>query len=241
MFNEDYIRRQEILQTRAIYRILKSQKEKFIEFLIKEDKSFFKIVNDFAEKIKLEIPDFLDRILPNIMNEAIKPPKKQFESLKDFNLSFNIETSPASRYIRETRELYLSDYKWSILKTTKDELDKIISNWIDAWLSYTQIAKQIRETDPFVFSKSRAKMIAVNEVGRAYGFANYQPALELEKQWFTVEKKWNTSRDDKVRPTHNANWEQGRIDIWQNFIWTGDAYAPSHDINCRCTLVYRTI
>lgn len=30
-------------------------------------------------------------------------------------------------------------------------------------------------TDPFVFSKYRAKLIAVNETGRAFGWANHEP------------------------------------------------------------------
>lgn len=62
----------------------------------------------------------------------------------------------------------ISNEDGSITKTTRDELRRLLSNGIDEGMSYGEIAKQIQETDPFVFSKYRAKLIAVNEVGRAY-------------------------------------------------------------------------
>lgn len=86
----------------------------------------------------------------------------------DYALVFDIETEPASQYLTELRDLHLSQRQGSILKTTRDELRTIMANGIDEGMSYTEIGKQILEQDPFVFSKSRAKTIAVNEIGRAY-------------------------------------------------------------------------
>lgn len=133
-------------------------------------------------------------------------------------------------------DLYLSERDGSILKTTRDELRRIISKGLEEGQSYGEIAKQIQETDPFVFSKYRAKLIAVNEVGRAYGWANHEPARVLQGEGYVLQKEWTTSHDDKVRETHAANEGDGPIPLDSAFSGTGDQYAPSSvDINCRCT------
>jgi uncharacterized protein with gpF-like domain len=76
----------------------------------------------------------------------------------------------------------LSQRNGSILKTTRDELRQLIADGIREGQSYGEIAKQIRETDPFVFSKARAKTIAVNEIGRSYGWANHEPGRVLTEE-----------------------------------------------------------
>lgn len=83
-------------------------------------------------------------------------------------MAFDLPTSPASIYIRDLIDLNLSTRDGSTLKTTRDELRRIIADGLDDGKSYGQIAKEIREVDPFVFSKTRAKLISVNEIGRAY-------------------------------------------------------------------------
>lgn len=39
-----------------------------------------------------------------------------------------------------------------------------MADGLDSKLSYSDIAKQIQEVDPFVFSETRAKLISVNEI-----------------------------------------------------------------------------
>jgi hypothetical protein len=135
----------------------------------------------------------------------------------------------------------LSQKQGSINKTTNDELRNIIASWIDEWYSYGQIAKQIRETDPFVFSKKRANLIAVQEVWQAYWFANFQPLKDMNEQyWFVFEKLWVTSHDPKVRKTHKENEAMGWIWIDELFI-TWDEYAPSKDFRCRCYMKDRIV
>lgn len=124
-------------------------------------------------------------------------------------------------------------------QTTRDELRSILSKWVAEGNSYGEIAKDIRSVDPFVFSKSRAKTIAVNEIGRAYGFANHEPGSELNRQGYVLKKIWATSEDDKVRPEHTQNEAEGFIDFEEAFSGTGDQYAPSTDINCRCTSTHQ--
>lgn len=120
--------------------------------------------------------------------------------------------------MQDMRDLHLSDRDGSISRTTKSELQKIIADGVQEGLSYSSIASQIRETDPFVFSKSRAELIAVNEVGRAYGFGTHEPSRVLvEDEGYTMEKKWNSSHDDRVRKTHAENASAGWIPFASKF------------------------
>ena len=196
MFNIQYIRNQEKVKERAIVKILSEQQSLFCSKLDKENKDLADdIVDSFINETESEIPNYFVEALPTIMNKAVNEKKKEYKQLPwSYSLSFDVETSPASEYIRNLEELHLSQRDGSINKTTNDELRRIIADWIDEGLSYGQIAKQIRETAPFVFSRSRAKLIAVQEVGQAYWFGDYQPLLDMNKDYgFEFEKLWVTS------------------------------------------------
>ncbi len=236
MFNTKYIRNQEKVKTRAIAKILSAQQELFCTMLEKEEKDFGDdVVDSFISETESEIPNYLVETMPTIMNKAANEKKKQYKQIPDtYNLSFDIETSPASQYINDLEELQLSQKQWSINKTTNDELRRIIAQGIDDGFAYGWIAKKIRETNPFVFSRARAELIAVQEVGQAYWFANYQPMLDMNKDYgFIFEKLWVTSHDEKVRETHRENEEMGWIWMDEEFV-TGDQYAPSKQFRCRC-------
>ncbi len=237
MFDLSYILNQESIKSRKIASILKWQKNLFCNMLEKESKSIWDdLVDDFIDETKDEIPNYLVDALPTVMNRWMQGTKKEFkkELPNDYSLWFNLETSPASNYLRNLEELHLSQRDWSISKTTNDELKKLIADWIDEWYSYGKIAKQIRETDPFVFSKTRAKLIAVQEVWQAYWFWNWQPIEDMMADGLKFEKLWVTSHDAKVRPTHKDNENQWWIDATKEWLATGDMFAPSHDFRCRC-------
>lgn len=122
-----------------------------------------------------------------------------------------------------------------------------MENGVNDGKSYGEIAKEIQNEDPWVFSKARATLIAVNEVGRAYGWGNHEPALELQRQGYVLEKHWRTSQDDKVRPKHTANeaaivegHQPGWIPLDMEFPGTKDQFAPSvKEVRCRCTSTHR--
>lgn len=111
----------------------------------------------------------------------------------------------------------LSQKDGSISKTTKERLLAIMEEGVANGESYGEIAKQIQQTDPWVFSKARATLIAVNEVGRAYGWANHEPAVELQRQGYVMVKQWTTSHDEKVRATHTQNEKAGLIPLSTSF------------------------
>lgn len=251
---ERFIRLHEEIKARAIYAIYKRQKARFANLLEEQESKGLQIANPllsrfttkadqlsfidpFVDDVAPEVPGYLVEVLPKIMNAGAKKPIAKYKELlpEGYALVFDIETAPAAKYLTDLQDLMISQREGSISKTTRDELRRIVGDGVSAGSSYGEIAKQIREVDPWVFSKARSKTIAVNEVGRAYGWAAHEPGRELSKDGYVLEKKWASSDDDKVRPEHMQNEEAGWIPFDEEFPGTGDQYAPSFDINCRCT------
>lgn len=237
-----YLRNKRITTARAIYRMLKRWKSEFVVLLRKQEKksAFYEVkadfIDEFLKDIRPELPDFLKDELPTVMKKWAAPQIAKYKDVlpQGYSLAFDLPTSPASNHVRELVDLHLSVRDGSTLKTTRDELRRIVADGIDKWSSYSEIADQIEELDPFVFSASRAKLIAVNEVGRAYGFANFEPARVLSEN-YVMEKVWDTKWDALVREEHLQNEDDGWIPLDQPFSWTWDMFAPSEDFNCRCT------
>lgn len=248
---ERYIKNQEATKTRAIYKIFQSEKARFIERLEKREDTAKRLelkftpddlIDPFLDEIAPDVPEYLLTVLPTIMNEAAKEPIKRYKDLlpEGYALSFDIETAPAAKYLKDLEDLMLSQNEGSILKTTRDELRRIMERGVEQGQSYGQIAKDIQAEDPWVFSKTRAELIAVNEIGRAYGWANHEPAIELQREGYVLEKYWTTSHDDKVRKRHKANEAAGWIPLDRPFPGTADQFAPStNEIRCRCTSTHR--
>ena len=243
MYNPKYIANQEKIKTRAIYRIFKRQLESFASLLERETKSTTDtVVADFMDENWDEIPLYISEQIPKLANQGMNDVKKDWKKELGawYGLSFDIDSSPASNFIRNKEKLNLSQKDGSISKTTQDELKRIIADWIDEWMWYWAIAKQIREVEPFVFSKSRAELIAVQEVWQAYWFGNYQPFVDMQQDWYIFEKKWLTSHDAKVRETHTQNEEEGWVPLDHEYSATWwDSYAPSQDFRCRCYMTQR--
>lgn len=143
--------------------------------------------------------------------------------------------SLASEYFDNITQIQLSEYKGSITTTTNEGIKEILKKWVDEWKSYWQIAKEINEVDPFIFSKSRAKLIALTETWNAFGYWDYIVWKDLQKQWFEMEKRAITRGDARVRATHRHNAREGWIDYNKSFSWTWSLYLPN-GFRCRCNM-----
>lgn len=150
---------------------------------------------------------------------------------------FNYYPELISDYEKYWGELNLSNYKGAISYTTKRDIVKILKDWIDNHLGGTEIRKRIAEYNPILFSKARARAIAVTEMHKAYEFWNLQPMQQLNSVWIPVKKKRLTVGDDKVRPEHTACEDEGRVDISYVYpsVWVD---IPPGWVNCRCTILY---
>lgn len=166
-------------------------------------------------------------------------------ALGSLGISFNLRNERAIEYLKAKEEIMLSDRQGSINKTTKDRVLEIIRDGVNNRQSYTQVANQIAALSvEGIFSKSRAQMIATNEVGKAYEFGNYIPVEEFsQRTGKRVIKYWQTVGDLKVTAQCNENEQKSKAGIPLNAQFaSGDLTAPrSTHPRCRCSTSYEVI
>lgn len=158
--------------------------------------------------------------------------------------SFNISSEPAVAYFQNLGNIdfALLGLQEELLETMQKEIINILKEWVRNGKSYTQIAKEIHLVNPSIFPKPIAKSIAIIEVGRAYWWANHEPAIELEKQGYEMVKRWTTSHDNKVCLDCLANEAVGNIPLNDPFPGTGDQFAPSKKCKeCRCSSTHTIV
>ena len=235
----EYKRQQEKIATRLFYKDLQKQKKKLVEFLLKSDqKSFKDDLSTLLDDLLYSLPILISNRSKKVLQRGYNTSKQKFKELTGwFSINWWLKNDEASIYIQNLQDLHLSQRKWSISRTTKLWILEILQEWVDEWLSNSQIAKRISEKDPFIFSKARWELIAVQEIGRAYEYWNYLPMKQLKDKWEIVKKKWITAWDEKVRPEHRKNWEDNWIDLEIPFSWTQSKIAPTW-FRCRCSVVY---
>ena len=123
-----------------------------------------------------------------------------------------------------------------IQQTTADQLKRLVSTAIEEGHAYTEIAKDI--SDRFDdMTRSRAQRIAVYETGSAYEKGNFLFAKSLEDDGTQMQEQWTTSHDERVRPEHTANEDEGWVEL--GHIFSSGNTEPPTDPGCRCYMLYR--
>jgi len=127
------------------------------------------------------------------------------------------------------------DYIKGIQKATSDQVKTIIQQAIDEGWSYNETAKAI--SDQFdEFSRDRANLIAVTEIGNSYEEGNRSFADSLAEAGIHIVKSWQTSKDDKVSDGCQENEDAGWIELDEPFP-SGDQ-QPLRFPGCRCYAIY---
>jgi len=235
-----YLIKKEKAFTSSMYRFFKNSQKQIQELLIKLDTQ-----KDFTSDLEKLLGEIIEWTAYLIASKAkpvlIKGTKETAKFNEDFTINWELRNDPAAKYLESVVQIHTSSkILWSIWKTTYDRVLSLIKEWVNTWLSYTEIAKQMTILDPVVFSKYRAKMIAVAELGTAYEQGKYLPMKDLKDSWEIVLKKWQTVNDEKVRPEHAQNQSDWYIDLDIPFSWTWTKIAPVW-VNCRCALIYKVI
>jgi len=245
MNNEEKIIQLEQLLWKKIVKKLKKQKNILYKLLSNMDNTLppKKVIDNVLSNLEnsnLELVDVLIIFLSKVLKLWFNNNKKIFkEDAKWLKINLEDPFSYASKYLKRLKNINLSDYRWSISKTTNKRVRKLIYKWFKEWQSYTEIAKNINNLDPFLFSKKRGELIAITEIWRAYEYWNWIVIKELKKQKkIEFEKKALTAWDSKVRPEHRKNGEDWWIDETDKFSWTWTKYANT-GFRCRCTTLYR--
>jgi SPP1 gp7 family putative phage head morphogenesis protein len=140
-----------------------------------------------------------------------------------------------------------------IVSTTNKKIRKLIRDGIREGLSNREIEETISTN--FAYSRSRARTIAQTEATKVINQSTQQAyaKVEEEEEGIQIRKIWISSRDEKVRPSHqqlNDSVEYGQDGIPVNdFFEIGSDRAlapagfkqPENSINCRCTIAPNVI
>lgn len=235
-----YLLKKEKAFENSMNREFKKAQKEIEKFLIKQDtqKDFTSDLEEILDKINISIAVLLAKKAKPVIIKWTKETQKINPS---FWIDFNLRNDPAVRYLDNLINIHSSNViQWSIWHTTYTRVKKLIRKWVNDWLSYTEVAKNITKLDWLVFSKSRAKMMAVSELWTAYEMWKYLPMQDLKAQWEVVMKAWQTVEDERVRPDHAQNEADWYIWLDIPFSWTGTQIAP-FSFNCRCATIYKVI
>lgn len=244
MPNNLFTLKKEKAMSNALYRFFRTKQKELVNILKAQDKQkgLFSDVREWLKTVDLWIVNILTPRTKESLNKWARSTGIKYNP--DFEFDYDSRKDPAVIYLQAQETLNLSQAKWSIARTTHNDIIWILAKWVDEWLSPTEIAEWIQKTNPMVFSRARANLIAVTEVWRAYEFGAYAPMKDLSDKWERVLKWWLTAEDDKVRPAHSQNASDWLIQLDQRFSWTGDLFAPvkwSDWFNCRCSTFYEVL
>jgi hypothetical protein len=225
-------------------------------------KQYEKFEGRWTNAITKQIKSFLDDFsgLKDTDLETFEPKLPKIESfyafnvLKDDLLKFagvGMDEIKKDKRIKFSLQFFDGEYPKSVLeaidertemllkglgnyKGVDDETTAIINNIIkeNASFGVQAIAKLISEKVAEI-SIVRASIIAQTEVANAVEGTRY---TMYKENFPDGTKEWQTAQDEKVRPSHVANSEEGRIPIDQAF--SNGSMRAGDEPRCRCTTLY---
>jgi hypothetical protein len=137
------------------------------------------------------------------------------------------------KYTKDGRLINNSNAKWAITDSTRDGLRDLISNAYAEGIDVTQLAQQIE--DSYLFSPSRAQMIARTELAQA----DSQTTLIAWKESGVVSGKQSILGSEHDEAAFDCDCaeiaDEGVIDLEDSFL--GEYFAPPYHPNCICALV----
>jgi SPP1 gp7 family putative phage head morphogenesis protein len=123
-------------------------------------------------------------------------------------------------YMRNYRNKWLS----KIEETSRRYIEQKINDWMLSGDPLSTLIKSIEEDSGGMFSKARARRIAVTEVTRLHAMGN---KLAWEEAGTVSQWRWNTANDELVCPICRPN--NGKLFPLSEL----DNRLPAH-VNCRC-------
>lgn len=151
--------------------------------------------------------------------------KKQFQKTNESVFGFDLFVDEP--WLKDQLELFASQNAQLITSLPDQELERVagdIERGLQQGLRFKDVAKDIQKS--FGITHRRATLIARDQTTKLNA-----SLTKLRQQEVGVEEYiWQTSGDERVRPTHKAN--DGRKFRWdQPPKITGH---PGNDVNCRC-------
>jgi HK97 family phage portal protein len=181
----------------------------------------------------------LDDVLNSIDDEKLKSRmRKHIEEAIQIGVN-SVDLGGVAFSMIDDKAAFFLQYRLNkitkINETIREELRAAIIEGVKNGETNQQIADRISHI--MDKGQNRAKTIARTEVNGAYSDGRNEAMDETEPYG----KMWISSKDDKVRDTHESN--DGDVVKWQNTFTNGlthpcDPNGPAEEvINCRCKLV----
>ena len=198
------------------------------------------LYDDAATETQLKFAEPLDEFSAKLLQAGMTAAATEL----DLETTFDLAHPEAVAYLEQKG----ADRVTKIRDTTRDRLRTLLTRAADEGWSYARTAREIsalyrsmagpqRGVAQVSHLRSRAEAIAVFELGDAYEHGNMLVAKDLQASGLEMQKKWLSVGDDRVRPEHRANQEQGWIPLDDAFQDGND--RPPSDPGCRCTLLMR--
>ena len=166
----------------------------------------------------------INELANEIDKHASKQLQKQIDSLSVSKkngipqISTDISKKMSKKFVDENISLIKS-----LDKRFFDDIEAVISESVKIGRSTKATAKLLQER--YHVSKSRAELIAVDQISKLNGLITQQKQQEIGIKKY----EWGTAGDERVRPTHRQN--DGKTFSWSKPPKTGH---PGQDIRCRC-------
>ncbi|WP_163249690.1 phage minor head protein [Clostridium niameyense] len=197
-----------------------------------------KRADEIIKQLKIEegVQTFMVALLPEWIN-AGKIGSQLFEQIHGTSTEGKL-----FGIIKEDFLLWLNTYGGNQIKlinqTTKEITREVITDGLINGVSTDEIANTLAKkiTD---YSKKRAVLIAETEIHNTIMRGNDISAIKSGFKY----KKWISSRDSAVRPSHQAL--DGKVvkideDFKPGLAYPGDSRAPAKEVcRCRCVIKYQ--
>lgn len=213
-------------QRRMVLRAFATTRPLFEEAVRRRD------VEQIAEEVNRRTSGLLRTILGRALARALLQGLRDGVIYLEAEPSFDLAHPAAAAWLSEHGAERVS----SIGETTRERLGDIAEEATREGWSYGRTASEIRrEFDEF--SRARAELIAVTEVGEAYEEGTLEVGRELERLGLTMEKNALDVGDERECPVCHGNAAQGWIPIAQPFL--SGHQRPLFHPGCRCALRMR--
>ena len=160
--------------------------------VILDKKTYYDEIDKLVDGIPYNT-EIVDNIVATAKPVYKKGVAKGIEELElgRYGVTFDLVNDQAVEYLEKLKTLQLSNFKGSISRTTKDKIRRILVESAETGRSYTETSKLIQaQGDEGVFSRARGELIAVNQIGRAYGQGNYDIVDAFRKDTNSIIHGW---------------------------------------------------
>lgn len=168
-------------------------------------------------------PDALAQAVRGAVQSGITGTTEMFAAAQVVTDAFTVPATLQLRFM-DHAEARMMEFWAGEPPRLRQEVQAAIRDGLERGQGIDQIGKRIK--DRLGVSRSRAALIARNEVGNAAAFA----MRESQKEAGCTEYIWRSASDDRVRPAHKTR--NGKTFSWDDPPADGH---PGEPVNCRCT------